>query len=103
MEEEEQLRHKKAHKIQLWWSHVTNGFAAKMKARAKMQLIKEERAQTAAAHRIQVWWSRVTGGFAAKMKARAKMQLIKEERAQTAAAHRIKFGGVVSLAGLRQK
>jgi len=45
-----------------------------MKARAKMQMFKEEQENSKAAHQIQVWWAHMTGNFAAKMKARAKMQ-----------------------------
>ena len=67
---------------------------AKMKARAKMQLIKEERKQLPLT--ASKFGGVVSTGFC-KMKARAKMQLIKEERAQQLPLTASKFGGVMSL------
>ena len=58
-------------------------------ARAKMQLIKEERAQTAAAHRIK-FGGVVSLAGCSKM-ARAKMQILREEQ-----WHACSCGGIVS-------
>merc|ERR1711865_1164242 len=64
-------------------------FAAKMKARAQMHLMKEEQEQTSAVVRLQRWWIQMNGGFAAKMKANAKIQLKKEEEEMNNAARKI--------------
>ena len=64
-----------------------------MKARAKMQLIKEERAQTAAAT-ASSFRSRVTGGFAAKIKLAPKCKFCVRNEWHTACS----CGGIVCLA-----
>merc|ERR1719272_1752297 len=59
---------------------MSGNFVAKMKARAKMQLHREEQENQKAAHHIQMWWHARTGNFAARLKARAKMQTMKEDQ-----------------------
>ena len=76
-------------KLQHWWSMVNGSFAAKMKARAKIHLMKEEQEADAASRRLQHWWSMMNGSFAAKMKARAKLHLMKEEQEMERAALKI--------------
>ena len=65
--------------------YIFTGFAAKMKANAKIQTKRED----TAVRKLQIWWSRINGSFAAKMKARAEMHLMQEEQEQTAAAVRM--------------
>ena len=41
---------------------MNGSFAAKMKARAQMHLMKEEQEQTSAVVRLQRWWIQMNGG-----------------------------------------
>ena len=61
-----------AKRIAMWWSRMNGSFAAKLKARAQMEMMKEEEAQHAAARRIQAMWRIRQGGLAAELKRRAK-------------------------------
>ena len=61
----------------------------KAKARAEVELRREEILNSNAARKIQVWWSRVTGTYAAKLKARAEVELRREEIRMNAAALKI--------------
>ena len=76
-------------RIQHWYSIKSGSFSAKMKARAQMQMIKEEQEQDKAVRLLQMWWSRMNGSFAAKLKARAQIHLMQEEKEMELAALKI--------------
>ena len=46
---------------------MNGSFAAKMKARAQMHLMKEEQEQTSAVVRLQRWWIHMNGGTILKI------------------------------------
>ena len=51
---------------------MNGSFAAKMKARAQMHLMKEEQEQTSAVVRLQRWWIQMNGGAFSTIKKKWK-------------------------------
>lgn len=58
---------------------MNGSFAAKLKARAQIEMMKEEEKINNAAQRIQNMWRIRQGGLAAHLKRQAKLHLQKEE------------------------
>ena len=58
---------------------MNGSFAAKLKARAQIEMMKEEEKMNDAARRIQNMWRIRQGGLAAHLKRQAKLHLQKEE------------------------
>ena len=72
---------KAVRRIQHWWNVLSGSYAAKMKARAKMQQYKEEQEEHYAAIRIQLAWRRRQGGLALHLKRQAKRIAAEEDKA----------------------
>jgi hypothetical protein len=91
--EEEKMLYKleraAAGKIHRWWSQVNGSFAAKMKARAELQLKQEEEEMHMMARRIQAAWRRKKGGMAAHLKRQALREAEKERELELKAANKI--------------